>query len=109
MEALQSHLSAVRLAPVVTRTDSQAQQILSYLQAGNSITPRDAIQLFGCMRLAARIWDLRQDGHNIVSEDETDGLGKTWARYSLSLRPVMVCADDGQGLLFSDGCDVRQC
>ena len=82
----------------MTRTDSQAASILAHLQSGNSITPRDAIQLFGCMRLAARIAELRELGHAIATVLEDDG-SRRWARYSLSLRPVMVCDEVGQGLL----------
>ncbi len=82
----------------MTRTVSQAASILAHLQGGNSITPRDAIQLFGCMRLAARIAELREQGHAIATVLEDDG-SRRWARYSLSLRPVMVCAADGKGLL----------
>lgn len=47
-----------------------------------SITHVEALTLFGCGRLAARIDDLRKLGHNIITEDESKN-GKTWARYHL--------------------------
>lgn len=47
---------------------SQKESILEYLEEGNSITPLDALSLFGCSRLAARIGDLRKDGWSIQSE-----------------------------------------
>tara|TARA_R100001460_G_scaffold101327_1_gene145224 strand:+ start:190 stop:387 length:198 start_codon:yes stop_codon:yes gene_type:complete len=61
---------------------SQNNQILSYLEKGKKITPIDALNKFGCFRLSARILDLRQKGHNIITENITKD-GKTFARYSL--------------------------
>lgn len=45
---------------------TQSQQILKHLQ-DRPITPLEALSKYGCLRLAARINDLRKDGHNIVS------------------------------------------
>lgn len=64
---------------------SQTDQIRAYLEKGKSLTPLDALHRFGCLRLGARIWDLRQDGHPIEKEWETDG-HKRWARYSMRSR-----------------------
>ena len=44
---------------------SQTQQIQKHLEKGKSITPIDALNKYGCFRLAARIADLRNDGMNI--------------------------------------------
>jgi len=60
---------------------SQEQNILSHLQK-RSITPLDAFTLYGCMRLAARIRDLKAKGHNIITTIEKQG-GKKFARYTL--------------------------
>jgi hypothetical protein len=49
-------------------TRTHKAQILAYLQSGNSITPLDALQLFGCFRLGARIFDLRKSGVEILME-----------------------------------------
>ena len=38
---------------------SQSQQILAWMQAGNDITPLEAWQRFGCLRLGARVYDLK--------------------------------------------------
>lgn len=63
---------------------SQSQQILNYLQTGNALTALDAIRLFNCLRLGARIYDLRQQGYVINSFMITDDKsGKRYARYSL--------------------------
>lgn len=47
---------------------SQDEQILNYLWEGNTLTPLEALDKFGCFRLGARIWELRQSGEPIVSE-----------------------------------------
>jgi hypothetical protein len=44
---------------------SQNNRILAYLRQGHSLTPLVALRLFGCFRLAARAWDLRQAGYKI--------------------------------------------
>ena len=49
---------------------NQADKILRYLREYGSITPLDALREFGCMRLGARIWDLRQAGHRIRRDME---------------------------------------
>ncbi|MCE7856899.1 MAG: hypothetical protein DYG97_10195 [Ignavibacteria bacterium CHB3] len=46
---------------------SQKQAILEYLLSGKSITPLEALDLFKCFRLGARIWDLKKEGHDIKS------------------------------------------
>lgn len=61
---------------------TQCRAILAYLQKGNSITHLDALNLFGCARLSARIWDLRHSGYQIVKEMITNN-GKRYAAYRL--------------------------
>jgi hypothetical protein len=46
------------------------------------LTALEALQMMGVFRLAARIEDLRRKGHNIVTEEVTEG-NKTFARYHL--------------------------
>lgn len=57
---------------------TQKQAILSDLQNGHTMTPIDALTKHGCFRLAAVVFDLRQEGHNIktVSRTKSDGKGK---------------------------------
>lgn len=43
-------------------THSQNARILAYLKQGRSLTPLLALKLFGSLRLAARCWDIRQQG-----------------------------------------------
>lgn len=44
---------------------NQRTEVLLYLKLNGSITPLDALQEFGCFRLAARIEELRARGHEI--------------------------------------------
>ena len=44
---------------------SQERAILSYLKRGKSLTPLEAFNRFGCFRLSARIYDMRQAGYTI--------------------------------------------
>jgi len=60
---------------------SQNALILKYLQR-RTLTHYMAQQLFGCMRLAARIQDLRKAGHYIITET-IHANGKHFARYKL--------------------------
>ena len=48
------------------KIESQNKQIKAWLESGKSITPMDALNLFGSFRLGARIFDLKNDyGMNI--------------------------------------------
>jgi hypothetical protein len=49
-------------------TDSQTALIKGWLLNGRSITQLDALNMFGCFRLAARIADIREEGVNIMTE-----------------------------------------
>ena len=44
---------------------TQCERVLEYMKDFGSITPLDAMQDIGCMRLAARIADLREMGYAI--------------------------------------------
>ena len=76
----------------MTEREAQTQQILRHLEAGNSITGLEALTLFGCMRLPARIADLKKAGVPIVDNElecQTDDNGKIikrWKRYRIARR-----------------------
>lgn len=63
--------------------ESQTKRILAYLQKGSGITPLYALRMFGCLRLGARIYDLKKAGHSIATEIVDVGDGKRVARYKL--------------------------
>ncbi len=62
---------------------TQKALILKALQQGDRLTHLDAEKRFNCLRLGARIYDLKQQGHNIISERITVPSGKTVAQYRL--------------------------
>lgn len=66
---------------------TQTEKILEFMKENGSITPMEALSEFGCMRLAARISDIRADGVNVVStmEQSKNRYGETvrFARYRL--------------------------
>jgi hypothetical protein len=61
---------------------SQTKLIKDHLQAGHSITPLQALRLYGCLRLGARIYDLKRDGLDIDSHLVRQN-GKQFSEYSL--------------------------
>ena len=61
-------------------TETQQKAILAYLKRGEKLTGIKALQLFGCFRLAARIYDLKCAGHTIESRMITER-GKKCSEY----------------------------
>ena len=61
---------------------SKKENILEYLQIGNKITPLEALYQFGSFRLSAIIFELRQEGYNIITHNKSVD-GKTFAEYEL--------------------------
>ena len=62
---------------------TQNQQILAALRDGKRISPLSALQDYDCMRLAARIYDLRDQGWDIESVSTTNGKA-TWMEYKMA-------------------------
>ena len=62
--------------------NSQADMILEHLKHGYTITPIEALNKFRCMRLGARIWDLKKRGYKIDTEFVESGK-KRYASYKL--------------------------
>lgn len=63
------------------KTESQNKAIRKWLNEGNEITPYSALTLFGCLRLSARIYDLKREGMLIETYMCTDIGGKRYACY----------------------------
>ncbi len=63
---------------------SQNNRILAHLKRGRAITAIQALNLFSVMRLAARIQNLRDKGHQIVTTPIHRG-DKVFASYSLGV------------------------
>ena len=69
-------------------SQSQSKRILEYLKGGGSLSSLEALRMFGCGRLAARISDLKKQGYNFNTTAEVqrgeDGEYKCYARYKLA-------------------------
>lgn len=65
---------------------SQKQMVLDYIREFGSITPLDAFKDLGVTRLAAVIFELKDDGHDIHTErghgKNRFGHATRYARYS---------------------------
>lgn len=66
-------------------TRSQEVAILTYLKSGRSLTPIDALNMFKCFRLGARIYGLKKAGYQIETEMIQKG-NKRFASYKLKAR-----------------------
>lgn len=64
-----------------SKNKSQKEMALEYMTLYGSITPREALDAFGCFRLGARISELREDGESILSI--TKGSDANYATYVL--------------------------
>lgn len=66
---------------------TQCEKILQYIKENGSITPINAMEEFGCMRLASRICDIKKMGYPVKVKIETaknrNGEPVHYARYSL--------------------------
>ena len=63
---------------------NQNNQIKEHLERGREITPIQALNLFGCFRLSARIYELRGRGMKISQRIVTQNK-KSFAAYKLAL------------------------
>ena len=72
--------------PNTQTSASQTARIKAALLRGETLTPMDALRRFGCFRLGARIWDLRNEhGMDIKTEQCRTKSGKIVDAYSLNV------------------------
>tara|TARA_B110000467_G_C18160030_1_gene389056 strand:- start:160 stop:396 length:237 start_codon:yes stop_codon:yes gene_type:complete len=69
---------------------SQKEKIAATLITNHSITPRQALDSFGCFRLAAVIFDLREEGWDITTQSTMGKNGNSFATYELVSLPKKV-------------------
>lgn len=70
---------------------TQEQAVLAHLKTGATISPLEALDKFGCFRLAGVIFNLRGDGYDIETQDGTSvrsGKTKHFAVYKLRSAPA---------------------
>ena len=66
------------------KRETQRSKVKRWLSTGRTITPMEALEQFGCFRLAAIICNLREeDKMNIHTELVTNKYGTKYARYNL--------------------------
>jgi len=61
---------------------TQTNQIKAHLESGQTLNPIQALNMFGCFRLAARILDLRDAGLDVKMKMVL-GDNNRYAEYSL--------------------------
>lgn len=66
---------------------TQCERLLKHFEDHETITPIEAMNDFGIMRLGARIWDLKHEGHDIrrkmVTGKNRNGETVRYAEYRL--------------------------
>ena len=63
---------------------SKTSQILAHLKGGHSLTPLQALLLYGTLRLAPRIHEFRKAGYEITTTKKFDPKGSEYAEYKLA-------------------------
>jgi hypothetical protein len=70
------------------REASQRNMILEALQAGEHLTAIDALSRFGCFRLGARIWEIRNElGYDVKMKLVETSNGAHVAEYWIETQP----------------------
>lgn len=68
----------------------QRDAIRAYMEAGNWISPLEALAKFQCFRLGARVWELKADlehsNRQVVKRTRTLLNGKKVAEYTIAMR-----------------------
>lgn len=68
----------------MSKQKTQIAHLKEHLRSGRSISPLEALGLYGVFRLAARIKELRNAGWAINTDIGEDRTGRTYARYALA-------------------------
>jgi hypothetical protein len=74
--------------PNTVQSENQVSKILEYMRHGNKITPLEALNLFGCMRLQARIFDIKELGHKVCKSFVSLDNGKKVMSYWLDINEL---------------------
>ena len=63
---------------------TQNNTLLNHMMTGRSISPLEALGLYGVFRLAARMFELKGMGVDIQKVTKVDINGKQYAEYSIN-------------------------
>lgn len=74
----------------MTQCDELLQMLRTQGELG--VTPLEALHALGVFRLAARVYDLKAQGHDIVADEITLRSGARIARYRLVEQPEQLQA-----------------
>lgn len=68
------------------RRESQKKKILRHLEEGNRLNPMQALNLFGCFRLSAVIFDIRAEkGYDYIKTTKIENRnGNKYAEYKVN-------------------------
>lgn len=75
-------ISSYAKETTMKQTQTQNDLIKAHLEEGKAITAYEALELYGCLRLAARIAELRKSGMNIITNRARRN-GKEFGSYTL--------------------------
>ena len=80
---------------------TQTEAVLAMLRERGSagVTPLEALDEIGTLRLGARIWDLRKEGHLILNKGKAVGR-KHVACYVLVASPSQLTLDGGEEVIY---------
>lgn len=73
---------------------SQKNRIFNWLLTGKPLTALQALRMFGCMRLAARIDELRNDDKRDIKTIMVEKNGKRYAKYIFNLDGYLSTRED---------------
>lgn len=79
---------SINLNPNESQSQTQSQMILAALRNGDRLTHLIAERWFRCLRLGARIYDLKQQGFDIKRRMVTVPSGKRVAEYYMDIEVV---------------------
>ena len=74
--------------------ESQNVEIRKFMERGLEITPLEALEKFGCMRLASRIGELKESGVEI-QDRWVERNGKRYKAYSMATDKASLSARVG--------------
>lgn len=78
---------------------TQSEKVLDYINRNGSIDPLRAFTDLGILRLGARIFDLRADGHpieTVIRTKNTQTGKKVWAEYKMKSRSPVDRPENGK-------------
>ena len=64
----------------------QAKTILRHLEKGKTISPLEALMVYGIYRLSDCIFKIRNAGHDVITHDRVDERGRKYGDYQLNQR-----------------------